>query len=943
MWVHHHVREDAETLYGFATRDERVTFEALLGAHGVGPVAGAGDPVGPRPPRRWPASWPRTTSTPCAWSPAWARRRRPGCWSSSSRGSTCPRSTSVAVGPATRRRRQRRRRRPPPSARSDVRAALAGLGYSADEIRERHAPSCPTTATPRELLRQALPHLARRARCDGPVREELLDPDVPARRGVGRRRRPAPPAAGRVRGPGRAQGAPRHRARGRPPAGPGAPTTCCSPARPGWARPRWPHHRQRAGRPPAHHVGPRARAGRRPGRHPHPARRRRRAVHRRDPPPAPRRSRRCSTRRWRTSSSTSCWARARRPGRSASTCPASRWWAPPPAPARSPARCATASAWSPGSTTTRPPTSRPSSRAGGRHPRRAASTTPAAPRSPAGPAARPASPTACCAGCATSPRSGATAPSTGATAEEGLALFGVDELGLDKVDRALLSAAVRALRRGPGGAVDAGHQRRRADRDRRGRLRAVPHPAGPADAHARGAGWPCRRPGTTSAWRRRRPGGTSGDRAHAVRRADHRPGRRQRRHTPMDVADFDYELPEASIAQMPIEPRDVPGCWSTGGPARPPSTARSPTCPRWCAPGDVVVRQHHPGAAGPAAPATSRPGARSRCCCSRRRPTASGRPWSAPAAGCRRAPAGGRGRPDRARRGGRRPGRGRPARRAAAGRRADELAASTATARCRCRPTSPSAAGRPRALPDGVSPTGRARWRRPPPGSTSPRASSTAAGPPGREIATRRPGRRPGHVPADHRRRVEDHHMHAERYRVPAATLRRAAGRRRRGWWPWARPPCGPSSRRRARASSRGAPTCSSTGPTGWQVVDVLLTNFHLPRSSLLVLVDAFVGAPLARPLRHRPRPRATASCPSATPCCWRGSRPSIDGVSRASDPGRGAPTATARAGTVHHRPGHVRHAVLHAGRHPGRGAHAVVGRPRATSAPRWCWPTPTT
>jgi holliday junction DNA helicase RuvA len=37
VWVHHHVREDAETLYGFSTRDEKLTFEALLGAHGVGP------------------------------------------------------------------------------------------------------------------------------------------------------------------------------------------------------------------------------------------------------------------------------------------------------------------------------------------------------------------------------------------------------------------------------------------------------------------------------------------------------------------------------------------------------------------------------------------------------------------------------------------------------------------------------------------------------------------------------------------------------------------------------------------------------------------------------------------------------------------------------------------------------------------------------------------
>jgi Holliday junction DNA helicase RuvA len=36
--VHHHVREDAQTLYGFPTRDERGCFEALIGAHGVGPA-----------------------------------------------------------------------------------------------------------------------------------------------------------------------------------------------------------------------------------------------------------------------------------------------------------------------------------------------------------------------------------------------------------------------------------------------------------------------------------------------------------------------------------------------------------------------------------------------------------------------------------------------------------------------------------------------------------------------------------------------------------------------------------------------------------------------------------------------------------------------------------------------------------------------------------------
>lgn len=38
VWTHHHVREDTQVLYGFASRDERVTFEALISAHGVGPA-----------------------------------------------------------------------------------------------------------------------------------------------------------------------------------------------------------------------------------------------------------------------------------------------------------------------------------------------------------------------------------------------------------------------------------------------------------------------------------------------------------------------------------------------------------------------------------------------------------------------------------------------------------------------------------------------------------------------------------------------------------------------------------------------------------------------------------------------------------------------------------------------------------------------------------------
>ena len=49
--VHHHYREDDQTLYGFTSREERITFEALISAHGVGPalglaILGVHDPAG---------------------------------------------------------------------------------------------------------------------------------------------------------------------------------------------------------------------------------------------------------------------------------------------------------------------------------------------------------------------------------------------------------------------------------------------------------------------------------------------------------------------------------------------------------------------------------------------------------------------------------------------------------------------------------------------------------------------------------------------------------------------------------------------------------------------------------------------------------------------------------------------------------------------------------
>jgi len=38
LYVHHHVREESQQLFGFLGRDERITFHSLIGTQGIGPV-----------------------------------------------------------------------------------------------------------------------------------------------------------------------------------------------------------------------------------------------------------------------------------------------------------------------------------------------------------------------------------------------------------------------------------------------------------------------------------------------------------------------------------------------------------------------------------------------------------------------------------------------------------------------------------------------------------------------------------------------------------------------------------------------------------------------------------------------------------------------------------------------------------------------------------------
>lgn len=94
---------------------------------------------------------------------------------------------------------------------------------------------------------------------------------------------------------------------------------------------------------------------------------------------------------------------------------------------------------------------------------------------------------------------------------------------------------------------------------------------------------------------------------------------------------------------------------------------------------------------------------------------------------------------------------------------------------------------------------------------------------------------------------VEGHRMHAERYTVPAATVEAIAAARARGGRVLA---VGTTVLRALESAAREGSLRAASGETDlfvapgfeFRVVDRLLTNFHLPRSSLLVLAAAFAG-----------------------------------------------------------------------------------------------------
>lgn len=95
--------------------------------------------------------------------------------------------------------------------------------------------------------------------------------------------------------------------------------------------------------------------------------------------------------------------------------------------------------------------------------------------------------------------------------------------------------------------------------------------------------------------------------------------------------------------------------------------------------------------------------------------------------------------------------------------------------------------------------------------------------------------------------RVEEHHMHSERFRVPEVLVEQVAATRARGSRVVA---VGTTALRALEAASAGGALRAGEAETDifiypgyrFRQVDALVTNFHLPRSTLLMLVSAFAG-----------------------------------------------------------------------------------------------------
>jgi S-adenosylmethionine:tRNA ribosyltransferase-isomerase len=85
---------------------------------------------------------------------------------------------------------------------------------------------------------------------------------------------------------------------------------------------------------------------------------------------------------------------------------------------------------------------------------------------------------------------------------------------------------------------------------------------------------------------------------------------------------------------------------------------------------------------------------------------------------------------------------------------------------------------------------------------------------------------------------LEDHKMHAERFEIPAETVAALEQAKRVV-------AVGTTVVRALESTTKGRTEIFIRPPFEFRVVDVLLTNFHLPKSTLLMLVSALASREL--------------------------------------------------------------------------------------------------
>lgn len=149
VWIYHHIREDAQTLYGFASRDERITFELLLGAHGVGPALAMAILSVHAPAELARAIADEDIAALCL---------VPGVGKKTAARLLVELKSKLDV-PDLESARVASPNGQSASPRTDVHDALAGLGYSTEEIRDALR-DLPADGDASALLREALRRLA---------------------------------------------------------------------------------------------------------------------------------------------------------------------------------------------------------------------------------------------------------------------------------------------------------------------------------------------------------------------------------------------------------------------------------------------------------------------------------------------------------------------------------------------------------------------------------------------------------------------------------------------------------------------------------------------------------------------------------------------------------------------------------------------------------------